>query len=325
MEVPHQLTGVTYENLWSDFDRNPFGKWLQPSPQWATNLANSNFQVFSARPHDRPLKFLYDGTPSFVPTSNVTFLPALPNLQTLTYEDIKIILNNFYNTWVKPFGRIFAIVSGDFQVWDRLFQLHRNNPEKYNWLIPVPGEWHWLWHILKGIYKMYYKTLLLPFSQILGYRSLDEKVLNFHYAEDLLQMVTIAIHKWIQESMQNSNLTVTQWLDRLQPNQPLYELVYACVFYFIPYWVTRAAIKWNKFADSLNWWRYWTHLFLAARKNNYCLMSIRFCMMLWSLHPDVRELYNNNRVISFSGDPGTGVPFDGICELVYISAYTMVI
>jgi hypothetical protein len=36
----------------------------------------------------------------------------------------------------------------------------------------------------------------------------------------------------------NPTLTPVQWLDSIISNQPAYELAYACIFYFIPYWVT---------------------------------------------------------------------------------------
>lgn len=35
-----------------------------------------------------------------------------------------------------------------------------------------------------------------------------------------------------------------------------------------------------------------------------------------SLSPAVRDIYNQYRVFSFSGEPGTGIPWDGVMELV---------
>ena len=107
-----------------------------------------------------------------------------------------------------------------------------------------------------------------------------------------------------------------EWLHNIKPNKNAYELAYGCIHYFIPYFITRAALKWNKFSDIEVWWRYWTHLFIATGKTNYSLMSIRFLMLMKSLHPKVKAVFNQNRVLSFSGKPGTGVPMDGVCELV---------
>ena len=88
---------------------------------------------------------------------------------------------------------------------------------------------------------MYYDFILLPFSKMLGYRSLDKTVANFHYAEDFLEMVTIAIFLWVQKAYAKSqgNITITEWLHSIKKNRVAYELAYACIHYFIPYWLTR--------------------------------------------------------------------------------------
>jgi hypothetical protein len=84
----------------------------------------------------------------------------------------------------------------------------------------------------------------------------------------------------------------------------------------VPYWLTRSSIKWNKMDTMVNWWRYWTHLFIATNKTNYSMMSVRFLWVLWSLNPAVKRVYDENRVLSFSGNPGTGIAMDGVCMMV---------
>ena len=36
------------------------------------------------------------------------------------------------------------------------------------------------------------------------------------------------------------------------------------------------------------------------------------------MHPDVRKLYDERRMFSFTGKPGTGIALDGFAELVSI-------
>src|ERR1700761_6329806 len=112
-------------------------------------------------------------------------------------------------------------------------------------MIPVPGEWHWTWHIIKGIFVLYYDSILLPCAKAMGYSTLDREAKNFHYAEDLLQIVTIGILGWIESCLPKlpAGFNVIDWMHNLKQNKPLYEMVYACYYYFVPYWVTRAAIK----------------------------------------------------------------------------------
>ena len=47
---------------------------------------------------------------------------------------------------------------------------------------------------------------------MLGYKSLDESIANFHYSEDFLEIVTIAIFMWIQKAVENApgNPTIKQ-------------------------------------------------------------------------------------------------------------------
>lgn len=259
------------------------------------------------------------GTASNVRKSNITFMKPLFNKQTLTYEDIRAIVDAFFLRLLEKSPRLFAILCGDQQVWIKLWMLHLQDPAKYNWVIPVPGEWHWLWHILKAIFKTYYWTILLPFSQVLNFKSLDIEVSHFHYSEDFFEMVTIALQRWIQECMAAFNdptLTVIGWLDAISNNRVAYETAYACIYYFIPYWNTRSAIKWNKIDAMQQWWRYWLHLFIARGKRNYAAMTIRFLWVLRSMAPEIKELYDQYRVLSFSGDAGSGIPMDGVVELV---------
>ena len=66
-----------------------------------------------------------------------------------------------------------------------------------------------------------------------------------------------------------------------------------------------------------SWWRYWIHLFLAAKKHQYASMSIKFLWVLKKMHPAIRAIYDQYRVFSFTGNEGTGIPADGVNELVY--------
>jgi hypothetical protein len=226
------------------------------------------------------------------------------------------MLDSFHSKYIKNTSRTFAFVSADHQVWIKMWKQRIEKPLQYSWLIPLPGDWHTTWHILKGIFRLYGQHILLPFSIQLGFKSLDLECNNFHYGEDLLQIVTLATMKWMQNSMrQLAILDPLEWLKRLKPNSIAYELAYACLWYFIPYWVTRSALKWNK-GEVEVLWRYWLHLFIATNKKHYALMSLRFLWILHSLHPAIRNVYNNFRVFSNSGKEGTGVPLDGWNELV---------
>ena len=171
---------------------------------------------------------------------------------------------------------------------------------------------------------MYYKSILLPFAKAIGYTVLNKKAEDFHAAEDLLEMATLAIMKWINACFRRlpEDFNVIDWMHNIKNNRPLYELVYACYYYFVPYWITRAALKFNKVDEIKGLWRWWIHMFIAIGKRNYVVLSLRFLWIMQSLNPEVKKVYDQYRVFSFSGDEGTGIPWDGVVELVCIQ-YTI--
>jgi hypothetical protein len=269
------------------------------------------------KPRELAMKLVYTGSKSKVVKANILILEPKLNVQTLSYAEVVPLVEEFYRNHIANSNRTFAFISGDQQVWIKLWKLRKNHPQKYGWLIPLPGEWHWMWHIIKGIFRVYSDLILRPVAILQGYSTFDAEANNFHYAEDILQMVTIAVCEWVKKSLpRGENRSITQWLHSLKVNPNAYELVYACIYYFIPYWVTRSALKWNKHEHMKELWRYWLHLFIATGKTNYAALTIQFLWILTSLHPDVLDVYYQHRVISFSGDPGTGIAIDGVNELV---------
>jgi len=42
-------------------------------------------------------------------------------------------------------------------------------------------------------------------------------------------------------------------------------------------------------------------------------------MVMKSLHPAVKDILDRSRVVSFSGADGSGIPLDGVCELVSVN------
>ena len=99
-------------------------------------------------------------------------------------------------------------------------------------------------------------------------------------------------------------------------NKPAYELTYALIYYFIPYWVTKSVIKYNITSEFNNLWRYWIHLFIAAGKQHYSVLLIRFLWIQRALNLQVQDIFDSNWIFSFSGKPGSGMPIDGFNEMV---------
>ena len=213
--------------------------------------------------------------------------------------------------------RTFAFVSVDQACFALVWGLKKQFPRKFSWVIPVPGEWHWSWHILQAIYRMYGTYILLPLSRVLNYSNLDIKAQNFHFAEDFLQLVTIALIHFANELMEHHAIdTATALLTMYADNSHVFELLNLLFYYLCPYWVTRSAIKSGNHVTINKMWQYWLHVFIAAQKTKYTQLTIRFLWILQSLHPDIVKIYNKHRVFSFSGEVNTGIPYDEVIELV---------
>lgn len=238
---------------------------------------------------------------------------------TVEYAHVEAVLDDFFEDYLQDSDHTFAFVSADQQGWIQMWYLKTRMPQKYTWLIPIPGEWHTEWHLLKAIYRMYGKYLLLPLSQYLNYKTLDLEAGVFHYAEDFFMMVTICVLEWMKKCVTfKKGMTATEWLKTLHPNENAYELAYACIYYFIPYWIFRGVVKYNIHDEVEDIWRHFIHLFIATNKHHYALLFIRFLWILKSINPDIRKIYNQFRVFSFSGKPGTGVAIDLLNELVCV-------
>lgn len=324
IEFPTDLTHILTPQIWNFIPRNEFGNWLIGVDNDWVFTANSAFGTFQEGDTLSPLKFILTNTPlstTYIPQSNYTVLTPYSDKSTSSPEEIQYVVDQFHLNYLLNTSRTFAFLCGDHQVFIQLWKLRMSQREKYSWMIPIPGEWHWTWHLLQAIFKIYGKYILLPFSQFLGFKNLDIKGGNFHYAEDFLEIVTLACFKWIVKRMQNfPHLTPIQWMETLQNNTPAYELIYATLYYFIPYFVTRSSIKFN-FPLIEELLKYWLPIFIATNKYHYSLITMRYAWILKSLHPLIKQEYLWNRVFSFSGKSGTGMGMDCFIELVNIFYY----
>ncbi len=147
-------------------------------------FAKEVWEEFAARDRGEPLKNMYKGRENNLHKNNIVILPPVVDRETLSYVDVKAVVDELARVYVFPFLRQFVFMIGDQQVWIKLYYMRKLFPKKYGWLIPIPGGWHWTWHILKGIFHVYHELILLPFAKMLGFSKLDKQVKNFHYVED---------------------------------------------------------------------------------------------------------------------------------------------
>ena len=52
----------------------------------------------------------------------------------------------------------------------RLHWLKRYDPDRYCWLLPLPGEWHFQCHVLMALHRLWYKALVESLVEELGFQ-----------------------------------------------------------------------------------------------------------------------------------------------------------
>ena len=318
-DIPRQIA-VTLDNLFLPYnveEGKKFAKFLLPDYSRYCEIANQAVDLVEKAASIGGFKFALREAVSRLNSAKMTILSPLVQVGTTSYEDVEKVIKSILQEFSNALGIPFSLFNGDEQVFTRLWHLRLKFPELYSWVIPFPGEWHWNWQTLRGIFKIYGHYLLLPFSHRLGYKKLDCKGDNFHHSEHFLEVVTKALCTVFQHYQnKHPDLDPVQVMHHYKPNKHLYELLYFFVWYLCPYWETRAAIKAGVSAKLNEFWRYWLHLFIAARKTRYAVMSLRFLWLLEYLHPQVVEIINSFRFFSFSDKPNTAIALDHLQEIV---------
>lgn len=305
--------------LWNLVEKADFVDFVSTDFDFAIEVAKNAWKGVKEVYKHTWLKFAHvDGT-GCMKIGDLTILSPIIPCNTSTYKDVQEVLEKFFRKFVEGSERTFVFVNTDQACHALVWGLKMQFPSKFSWVVPVPGEWHWTWHILKGIFRIYGKSHFVPWSVQLNYSSLDVECKSFHYAEDFLQIVTLALVKFVKKLMKSHQETdPLELLHMFHKHTTIYELIYMLIYYLCPYWFTRSAIKHGISAEMDKMWRYWLHLFICTRKWKYVQLTIRFLYILQSLHPSVAQLYNNFRVFSFSGEKGSGIPYDGLNELVMV-------
>jgi hypothetical protein len=314
-EINLEVTQVyqTYNNE----EAVKFARFLVPDYASLCKLANNAAECVHNAREFGGFKNCLKNEGSRIPKVTLTVLPAEIDRQTASYDDNVAIVRNLWEQYAKPLDMKVALFGGDWQTFTRMYDMKIKNLQEMGFCIPFPGEWHWSWHILQGIFKKWGHDILIPFSQVLTYKNLKIKEPEFHYAEHFLEKVTLALEEVMHElQLLHPDMSVIEILSHYKECEPVYELVYMYIWHVCPYWYTRAALKIGNSRKVNSMWRYWLHLFIAAKKTNYAIMTIRFLWLTKYLHPSIMQIINVHRVFSFTGEPNTGVPLDGVNELV---------
>lgn len=107
------------------------------------------------------------------------------------------ILTTLHETHVQGgAGAQFVFVVGDQQTYDRMTTLIREQPLRFSWVVPLPGEFHFCAHVAVAFTTMYYGHLLAWAAKQCGcekvIKSGDHDVTNYDHYDRFLQLVAVA-------------------------------------------------------------------------------------------------------------------------------------
>jgi hypothetical protein len=99
-------------------------------------------------------------TPPPAGASTLIYQPPLYDTGTASYQDVRRILARIHDYHIKCLGQRIVLVVGDHQTYDRMLKLKINSTSnEYSWLVPLPGEFHFKWHVTLALHRLWWKRL----------------------------------------------------------------------------------------------------------------------------------------------------------------------
>ena len=187
--------------------------------------------------------------------------------------------------------------------------------DEHTWVIPFPGEFHFLVHITHAMFHLF-ENILIPFANFLGREKITVDFLSkyWHKQEDFMEMVIEGIMKWLQQVKDlPSDISAAQVLSDLANNKTVYNLVYFVLQFGIFYWNLRQEIRKGNVEAVCYGWRYAWPLFHVTNKYHYeklCLITT-YCEHF--THPAIQECLQR-RLCNLKGIPGHHIGTDMVTE-----------
>ena len=240
---------------------------------------------------------------------------------TAAYSDNEAVLERALNLLWTKFGRELAFVFGDQQSFSRMVNLWRDNPEKYGWLIPFPGDFHFLVHALMGIHSLFWPTLIRWLVQDVGLcrRSCNEKhwssVEKYNNYRPMYETFIVAIVQYLQSFLPSWLLSDYPRLkDLAKGNAGATALLVFLYEFALPWLSLRQSIRSNSTENIETMWNLTLPWFRATGKTNYDKLCVDHALILVSLLPSLRKLYRLTRTASLRGNVGRNVALDQALE-----------
>ena len=252
----------------------------------------------------------------------------LVNIATSSYQDNCVVMwyIHYIISLVLP-ALTFMFIVGDEQTFDRMIKLKTARPNVYDWLIPIPGEFHFVGHVNQAILRLWWGMLLQPCSIVLQREDInrDAGMKKFNQHDEFLFMCITAIHMWFEHVFGHDCLCNEPYLrDVCKDNATSTLLLDFMYCDGMPYAALRRLLR--KSPDPgrrgvLNlFYAYYCMRLRATNKYLYSMLCVHYLWTVENLHPSLYSIWAMVYTASVLGHPGRCTPMDGFMEKINMFA-----
>lgn len=194
--------------------------------------------------------------------AELRYMPPVLDVDTASYDDIYKSLNAIKHA-ILPYTEMVLLV-GDQQTYERLFHLKSKRNASHRWLVPLPGEWHYVVHALMAIHALWWTPFIESFIEHLSFgKSIKypwKSVETYVYYDRVYQLIIGELVKYVAGVVPRAYRQQPKRLLELVRSNPT--AIYALTFLFefgLPWLRLRHAIRTNDHAVIDVMWTYTFH------------------------------------------------------------------
>ena len=272
----------------------------------------------------------------YPPRGNCTptfFIIKFPicDLSTASYEDILLMLYLIKEDMYASNPQLkFIFIVGDEQTYDRMIKIKMRERHEFNWLIPLPGEFHLCGHHLHCAFRLWWPSILQSCQAFLGNDKVEQDwtMTKFNQHEDFFMVVVCGISDWFEhvfgDGCWDRPTALYAMLEGNFTSELLYQFMYEDG---LPYMTLRNLLR---MAPSLGrrgiidqFYFYLCQRFRTVNKFLYSMLCVHAQYMKHALHPDLWNVFCHCYAGNLSGNDGRWMALDALMEKINKMAKTM--
>ena len=305
---------------------------FDPCHTESTTFKLSSWRGFmqQARAAEEPEDILRHPNVPKPPRTETIYEEPITDTGTAAYKDVDKFLTKVRLLWLwcmglpksltrRVAGASIVLVVGDHQTWSRMLWLKLYHPQRYQWLLMLPGEFHFTVHALMALHILWWhalgawvvlkldcsKTIKRDWTSVEKYKYYD------HFYQ--LMIATLAAH--LARVVPAPLLHQPEALLHAVRHNPA--AVHAVRFLYefgLPWLALRQGIRGNLSSVVNVMWRVTYHWFSATGKTNYRIMSVIVTFITAAMVPELGIIWLVMRTASLSGHAGRNVAWDFVVE-----------